>query len=255
MNSVRVYRHDDVSVKEYCEVLKFWSNAIGELHSPTEGDISEDRLPAELQRAYNDLYHTPGGASLRYLVETERGYGVALLNEYDRVTSENSGIAFRPLFETVIQDADGIVKDYLFEKAEVFAGELMGFDGCHELVVVFPADVPVEEFCAAADALDEMVYQACGLGKGSTVDGLVEAANEKSVQFVSDSVESVGRFAESDMVQQVIMASDKLRNRTLDVCYGIPGYDKLPHNDKKALYDLVKKAIERSLEAERDVPF
>lgn len=255
----RIYRNNDANVREYDEVLKFWSNGIGELccpHGPVPYDITEAELPEELQRVYRDLYWEPNaGASLRYMVETQNGYGIALINEYDRVTAENSGLLMRPLFETVIQDAEEIAKDPLFEKAEVFAGEFMGFDGCHELVVVFTADIPVEEFCLAATRLDELTYQACGLGKGTAVDFLVKTANEKSARFVTDSVVSVGQFVESSDAQKALLESDKLRNQTLDVCYGIPGYEKLALTDKNQLYDLVKKAVMLSKEPDRDLPF
>lgn len=278
---VRVYRNNDENVREYDEVLKFWSNGIGELccpHGTVPYDISEEELPGELKRVYQDLYWEPNaGVSLRYMVETKNGYGIALINEYDSVTAENSGLLMRPLFETVIQDAKEVVKDPLFEKAEVFAGEFMGFDGCHELVVVFPADISVDTFCKAAARLDELTYQACGLGKlldskglGTRGQGLGEEllnsdefnndfecrdglsfeeklakAKDNSVRFVTESVVSVPGLG----------AQAQVRDRVLDVCYSIPGYEKLPLAEKNQLYDLVKKSVELSMEAEREMPF
>lgn len=179
---VKVYRNDDESTKEYCKVLKFWSNGIGELHDPKTGDITEEELPVELRRVYDELYWEPtGGASLRYMVETDEGYGIALLNEYDLVTAENSGLRMRPLFETVVQDAKEVAKDPRFEKCEVFAGEFMGFDGCHELVVVFPWNVPVDEFKKAAEALDKFTYVNCGLNKSSDERALTAEEVENKV--------------------------------------------------------------------------
>ena len=172
MGGFRVFRNDDESVREYDSALKFWSNGIGELHCPHKvglPDIAAEELPKELKRVYDELYWEPcGGASLRYMVETEKGYGIALLNEYDRVTAESSGVGFGPLFETVILDAKGIAEDPLFEKYEIFAGERLGFDGCHELVVVFPWNTPVAAFVEAARRLDDFVYCACGLNSKRT---------------------------------------------------------------------------------------
>lgn len=428
--AVRTYRHVDERVKEYCEVLKFWSNGIGELHCPHKvgmPDITEDELPEELQRVYRDLYWEPNaGASLRYMVETDKGYGIALLNEYDRVTAENSGVDFGPLFETVIADGDNVANEKMFANCEVFAGERMGFDGCHELVVVLPWNISVDDFVQAAEKLDELVYVACGINKStdhvpltaeavdslvsnwlqemrlkegeliyaknldiesddykkflglvadlcqrefpdlyeavfgdgagtmdlifrdkwqpdscfklfyynpdSTAGGLIEEcpfdvvdaaemvnnedymdvladrphylsdvntehffetifgllemkrdglylgcdvdevcrkieenskglmgvlaeAQEKSVRFVTESVVGIGDFVEDSEMKKGLNDSFVLRNRTLDVCYKIPGYEKLPAEEKKQLYDLVKKAVEKNMEMEKDLPF
>lgn len=276
MADVRTFRHNDANVQEYDEVLKFWSNGIGELccpHGTVPYDITEAELPAELQRVYQDLYWEPSaGASLRYMVETKNGYGIALINEYDRVTAESSGVDFGPLFETVIADGDCVAKDGVFEKCEIFAGERMGFDGCHELVVVIPWDTPVEAFKRVAERLDELVYVACGInnqmnkeqgtmnncgiavgddlngahGRGVTSlqDKLVDA-QEKSVRFVTESVLSVPGLG----------AQAQLRDKVLDACYAIPGYEKLPQAERKQLYDLVKRSVELSMEAEREMPF
>lgn len=168
---VRIFRNDDESVKEYDRVLKFWSNSIGELHCPhVKGlpDITEDELPEELKRIFRDLYDEPGGASLRYMVETENGYGLALLNEYDGVTGESSGIPFGPLFETVIADGESVSNGQLFENCEIFVGERSGFYGCHELIVVVPWNTPVAAFVEIARRLDDFVYCSCGLNSKNT---------------------------------------------------------------------------------------
>lgn len=44
---------------------------------------------------------------------------------------------------------------------------------------------------------------------------------------------------------------ETLRNKTLNICYAIPGYDMLSSGEKKELYDLVKKSI--GLSQERDM--
>lgn len=283
---VMVFENEEKSIREYGEVLKFWSNGIGELHNPkTMADIAYDGLPEELKRVYDELYWEPiGGASLRYFVETDKGYGIALLNEYDTVTAESSGVAFGPLFETVVEDARNIGLDPAFENCEVFAGECLGFDGCHELVVVFPWNTPSAAFVEAANKLDEFVYVACGINKplkdaaqdkgerikdkgeelsnsqefdnklngGLSLEEKLGNAKEESVRMVTEAVRNVGDFVEDDGMKRGLNKAAVLRNKALEACYKIPGYEKLPREDKNALYDLVKKAVEKDMGLARD---
>ena len=451
--NVRVFRNDEESVRAFDKALLFWGNALGELHCPhKEGlpDITEEELPDELKRVYQELFWEPcGDASLRYLVETEKGFGLALLNEYDGVTAETSGMDFGPLFETVIADGDSIANDKLFENCEIFAGERTGFDGCHELIVVVPYNVSIDEFKKIAEKLDDYTYFGCGLnnnqmnnekgtrnnygiavgddlnggeGRGenkglsmeqvdgivsdwlqkmrmqegeliyakdldiqseeyrnmvglvanlclrefpdlheavfgdgagtmdlifkdkwqegcfklyyynpdSSAGGLIEEcpfdvvdatemignknymdvlaehthyladvnsehffetifgllemkrdglylgsdvdkvcseieenaktlmgtladAQEKSVRFVTDSVVGIGDFVDDSEKKKGLHDSFLLRNKTLDVCYGIPGYELLPRDERNKLYDLVKKAVEKDMEEELDL--
>lgn len=227
--SVQVFRNNRGQNEKYNEALLFWSTA--------------EELPEELQRACRDLYTFGYVSSLECLVETGKGYGIALLNEYDKETAKNSHLSMDVLFDTVVKDAHTIAADPLFAKAEVFVGEFSGFDECHELVVVFPADTPVHDFRMAAAKLDELAYQACGIREAEALDEQIAKANHEAVRLGSDTVVSVGRFAENDEVREAVSESDVVRNRTLDVCYRIPGYEKLPAEDKNALYDLVKKSI------------
>ena len=187
--NVRVFRDVAEQHAQYNEAIKFWSNALGELHHHGQYDITEDELPEPLQRAYRDLYTFGDVCSLEYLVETEAGYGVALLNEYDGYTSERSCLSMEVLLETVIADAKAVAGDPLFAKAEVIVGERTGFEECHELIVVFPADTPAREYLLAAARLDEMTYQACGLRKAEGLDArLAEAAQRESAETVCGNV-------------------------------------------------------------------
>lgn len=141
------------------DMIKFWSNAAGDLHHHGKYDITEDELPEELKRAYNELWNESHG-SYCYLVETEKGYGVALINEYDDVTADDNKISMKALYDCVEKDAQKISELPYFKNAEIFTGENSGFSECHELIVVFPAMTPVEEFEKAAYILDEVVYNS-----------------------------------------------------------------------------------------------
>lgn len=61
-------------------------------------------------------------------------------------------------------------------------------------------------------------------------------------------IRSVAHYTESKEIQKAVLDSDVLRNETLNICYKIPGYQRLPREDANKLYDLVKKAISLSKE-------
>ena len=140
--------------------INYWCNACGDLHHHGEYDITEDELPDALKRAYNEIWGEDYG-SLCYLVDTDEGYGIALINEYDRVTAEDSGVSMEALFGYAVTDAMEVRASTLFDKATVYVTEFSGFDECHELIVVFPADIDKETFQKAADALyEQYAYKA-----------------------------------------------------------------------------------------------
>lgn len=184
----KVSRQNDNDYLAYFNAVKYWSNALGELHYHGKHDITEAELPEQLKHAYNDLFFEGNVGSLRYLVETEKGYGIALINEYDDFTAGQVKLSMEDLFETIIQDADAIAKDPLFEKAEVFAGEFAGFNDCHELIVVFPADIPSEEFFKAASRLDELAYKTCFAKEKSSLDAKIQSAQVRSADAQKEDV-------------------------------------------------------------------
>lgn len=51
------------------------------------------------------------------------------------------------------------------------------------------------------------------------------------------SVLSVSYFVNDPAIKECIIASDDIRRKTLDSCYNIPGYDKLPRDEKNKIYD------------------
>ena len=158
------------------DTIKYWSNAAGDLHHHGQYDITEDELPEELKRAYNDLY-SEGYGSFCYLVETEKGYGIALVNEYDEITAENYNMTMEDLFKVVSRDANLVIETPEFSNADVYVGERTGFDECHEIIVVFPATVSKEEFSKAAESLSEILYQSFDLPcKTKSLDEKISAA-------------------------------------------------------------------------------
>lgn len=57
---------------------------------------------------------------------------------------------------------------------------------------------------------------------------------------MSESVVSVANYAENEEIRNAILQSDAIRHRTLNVCYGIPGYEALPLSEKNRVYDAIK---------------
>lgn len=163
--SLHIYRDVEQERTVFADYIQYWSNALGELHYHGQHSITEDELPAPLKRAYQDLFFEAEIGSLRYLVETSNGFGIALINEYDTFTATQFGLSMDDLFEFMAKDAAAIAANPLFEKAEITAAEGMGLGECHELIVTFPADIPKEVFLAAAKKLDDLAYQS-----GKSVD-------------------------------------------------------------------------------------
>ena len=166
-DDVKVFHCTEAGIARYSEAIKYWSNSLGELHHHGQYDITEEELPAELKRAYHELWDDNTG-SLCYLVETGKGYGIALINEYDECFAGDCGLTMEELFRSSVKDAQTIIADPAFAKAEIYLGKYMGFNECHELAVVFPADISAEEFRKAAESLNDIAYStASGMEKKS----------------------------------------------------------------------------------------
>lgn len=156
----KVFHQNDQELNQYFNAVKYWSNALGELHHRGAESLAEKELPDQLRHAYDNLFFQGEIGSVRYLVETERGYGIALCNEYDQCYADDCGVSPDDLFLAVKEDAAAIAADPLFANAEIIVGEHMGFDNSHDLTVIFPADISADEFMKAAAKLDTLVYQS-----------------------------------------------------------------------------------------------
>lgn len=154
----QIFHSNEVELEQFYNTIKFWSNSGGELHHHGKESITEDELPLPLQRAYNELWND-GIGGLNYLVETPKGYGIALINEYDTYTSEEYECPMDELFMMALHDSVNISTHPDFKSADVYIGEYSGCGNCHEVVVVFPADMPKEQFDKAASTLESLAYK------------------------------------------------------------------------------------------------
>ena len=59
------------------------------------------------------------------------------------------------------------------------------------------------------------------------------------------SIISVAAYVKDDEVRKVVLKSDNIRFRALERCYSIPGYADLPRKVKNAVYDKVRKIVEK----------
>lgn len=183
---VHVFEMDQTTINTYFDTIKYWSNAVGELHHHGQYDITIDELPSELHHAYNDLF-TDQYSSLCYLVETDAGYGIALVNEYDEeVTAKLAGVSMDELFALVEKDAHVIAAHPDFRQAQIYVGQSMGFCECHELVVVFPADISEEEFAKAAATLGELSYRSVREHQPATLSDKLQDAADRAGEGQSD---------------------------------------------------------------------
>lgn len=183
---VKVFKHNKEELAGFYGSLNYWSNALGELHHHGEYDIEKGELPAALSRVYDELFFDGDFGSLRYLVETQNGFGIALVNEYDECYADDCNVSMDTLFRSAIKDADVISTQPEFETAEILLGERMGFDNSHILVVVLPADISVEAFRCAAGKLDELVYQAAKtINRPSLTDRIQDAEGRATSKVVA----------------------------------------------------------------------
>ena len=179
---IQVFYSKKDDMERFGNEIQFWSNGIGELHHRGVS-ISEEELPPELQRAYEDLW-TDRYSGLCYLVETTQGYGVALLYEYDDCYADDCSLTMDQLFQFVLEDGEVISQRAEFQHNDIYIGEFSGFCECHELIVVFPAATPVNEFSMAAALLDELVYQSAKQIKPSLSQTIYSADQKANNQAI-----------------------------------------------------------------------
>lgn len=174
---IKIFRATNEDMEKLSNEISYWCNGLGELHCGGV-DITEDDLPLELQRAYDELWTDEFG-SLCYLVKTPHGYGVALLNEYDNCYAGDCGLTMEKLFESALADATAISHHSEFQHADIYVGEHSGFCDCHEVFVIFPATTPVKEFRAAAALLDELAYQSA-LQPNASLNNQIQSASSRA---------------------------------------------------------------------------
>lgn len=159
--ALQLYRsNNEDEINSFHEAVKYWSNGMGELHRQGV-DITEDELPPELKRVYDELYFECGTdtSAICYLVQTQNGYGIGLCYEYDDCYADDYALTMDQLFESAKKDAENIASKPEFSNAEILLGEYMGFDGCHELTVILPASISVDDFKKAAKLLDTLTLE------------------------------------------------------------------------------------------------
>ena len=144
--------------RKRANAIKYWSNAAGDLHMRGKRFIEENELPKPLQRAYRDLWEEDAGGACTYLVETDAGYGVAMILEYDDCLANECGTSMDGLFDLLLRDMDVFTARNELSAARFYALECSGIDDCHELAIVVPANMPISDFKAAEEAVSESMF-------------------------------------------------------------------------------------------------
>lgn len=146
-NTVKIFR--SAEAKQFCEYLKYWSNSGGELHKYGEYTIEEEKLPAELYRAYHLLWSCGYNEAYCYLTEVPDGYSVSLSWEFYNESFEQVQEIAVALWNRISEEYDNI---------EILVAEQnVEFSEYHEINVVFPAMMPPSEFTAISCELDSIV--------------------------------------------------------------------------------------------------
>lgn len=56
---------------------------------------------------------------------------------------------------------------------------------------------------------------------------------------------SVAHFTKDETIKNAVLKSDEIRQKTLNHCYSITGYESLPLNKKNKIYDTVRALYEK----------
>lgn len=142
--------------EEFQDAITFWSNYNGDLVHDGKS-ITEDMLPAELLQAYNNLWSDSVGSDC-YLAQTSAGYGVVLVNGYDREYGDYMGLSVNQLFQCAKKDAELLNEQDSFKDLDIYVAEDVCIDFSHEVIVFFPYDYPPKDFVNAAKKLYNTVY-------------------------------------------------------------------------------------------------
>lgn len=157
---INLFASNESRSPDYSSAIKYWSNSMGELHHHGEYDITEEDLPDELRHVYQEIDCFEQYGSRVYLTETEKGYGIALINEYDECFAKDCNLSMDNLFVSALVDAVAIRSCPEFKNASIYLAKELGFESSHELAVIFPASISKAAFDKAAKLLDDTVYKA-----------------------------------------------------------------------------------------------
>jgi hypothetical protein len=145
---------------ERWELVKYWSNSLGELHHHGERRIHEDELPTALMAAYTNAY---GRSGLRnYLVETPDGYGISCEMTFDKCYAKDNGVHHHEVFETIVSTIMTGARNEALNGCVIYLFEDTESSHEHEICFVFPADIDAESLVEADIFMqqvdDEVLY-------------------------------------------------------------------------------------------------
>lgn len=139
--------------------LVFWSNATADLWH--NGEIGENDLPDELQRALNELWTDSYWVNC-YLVEFKGHYGIALEATYDAYFANTAiCITYNELVNRANKKAEYVSKECP-EFSVIFGKDTLHWSNGEinsQLIVFLPWDTHNDTFDAVAKWLDSTVYE------------------------------------------------------------------------------------------------
>lgn len=149
------------SDNERWNLIKYWSNSLGELHHHGMRDIHENELPSELITAYTNAY---GKSELRnYLVETPDGYGISCEMSFDKSYAKDRGITHEAVFDAIVSTIMSGARNEALNGCVIYLFEDTEISNEHEVIFVFPADIDVASLVEADIFMrqvdDEVLYR------------------------------------------------------------------------------------------------
>ena len=72
------------------------------------------------------------------------------------------------------------------------------------------------------------------------------------MKYLDTDVSSIDEFVDNNQIADELRRCAVIRDRTLTLCSGIPGYGKLSLETKNSIYDHIKEAVKLAMEGETD---
>lgn len=163
MSEIVRFNNDREGFETFNTDLKYWSNAIGELHKWGMYDVTEENLPGQLRDLYRNVWEEMPHGLLCYLSEYQGKYGIALIAEYHEVNDYDMPENVNN-YDRAEQVAEQLTE--LYPQHQVLLAKQMGFpnaaktlDCASELIVFLEhGTFDKKEFDDVAKQFGEMAY-------------------------------------------------------------------------------------------------
>ena len=157
--------------------IAYWCNALGETHCRGRFDIQPNELPEPLKNLFWKAWDPQYGYPC-YLVDTEDGFGIALIALYDDEMAEEYGLSMDAMFQAAAKDMEDITANPILENAHVYLRihpNLKGLQASYHTdlyklqnsrLTVIPPESPISSY-ALMDMADKVLVMGSTMGAES----------------------------------------------------------------------------------------